>query len=93
MENGSSSLIVFDLEDLIDLIEREVYKLRGRKSSPGINRWGLGVPTSRGFENYSRINRQGGRRLMLGTNVGFVWPPHIQQWPTMPNKVQQCWHL
>ena len=20
---------------------------------------------------------------MLGTNVGFVWPPHIQQCPTM----------
>ena len=33
---------------------------------------------------------------MLGTNVGFVWPPHIQQWPTMPNIVgicwDQCWH-
>ena len=23
---------------------------------------------------------------MLGTNVGFVWSPHIQQWPTMANK-------
>ena len=28
---------------------------------------------------------------MLGTNVGIVWPPHIQQWPTMPNNVGICW--
>ena len=34
---------------------------------------------------------------MLGTNVGFVWPPHIKQCPTMPNNVgicwDKCWHL
>ena len=29
---------------------------------------------------------------MLGTNVGFVWPPHIQQCPTMPNNVGICWN-
>ena len=23
---------------------------------------------------------------MLGTNIVFVWPPHIQQWPTMAKK-------
>ena len=40
MEDGSCSLIVFNLQDLIDLIEREVYKLWGRKNSPGVNRWG-----------------------------------------------------
>ena len=28
---------------------------------------------------------------MLGTTVGFVWPPHIQQCPTMPNNVGICW--
>ena len=28
---------------------------------------------------------------MLGTNVRFVWPPHVQQWPTMPNNVGTCW--
>ena len=28
---------------------------------------------------------------MLGTNVGFVWPPHVQQCPTMPNNVGICW--
>ena len=28
---------------------------------------------------------------MLGTNVGFVWPPHIQQCPTMPNNAGICW--
>ena len=31
MEDGSCSLIVFDLEDLIDLIEGDVYKLGGGK--------------------------------------------------------------
>ena len=24
---------------------------------------------------------------MLGTKIGFVWPPHVQQCPTMPNNV------
>ena len=29
---------------------------------------------------------------MLGTNVVFVSPPHIQQCPTMPNNVGICWN-
>ena len=45
----------FRLEDLIDLIERRFHKLEGRKNSPGINRWGLGVPLKQGAGKLLKI--------------------------------------
>ena len=44
-------------------MKREVYKLGGRKNSPGINGWGLGVPISRGVGKLLKINWAGGSEV------------------------------
>ena len=50
----------------------------GRKNSPGVNRWGMGVPISRGVGRLLKIKYAGGWRFMVA-----VQQPHKYKTPRL----------